>query len=131
MTTGEKIRKLRIEAGLLQRELAEIVGVNVTTVNSWETDKRIPLPSTIKKLNDYFGVDIADDGKPKVDESQLAHRSARCRACDYRWGNGYSNDVYCDYYLRTGIRRECPPGDECTKFKPRKGYRTYGKDFKI
>lgn len=131
MTIGEKIRKLRAEAGLLQRELAEIVGVNKHTVNSWETGRQVPLPNTITRLNEYFGVDIMDDGKPEIDESQLAHKSPKCRTCDYLWGNRYTNDVCCDYLLRTGQRRGCPGGDKCDKYKPRKGYKTYGKDFKI
>ena len=51
---GQFIAKMRKEKGLLQRELAAIIGVDRTTVNKWE--KGILLPSTkcLIKLSIFF-----------------------------------------------------------------------------
>lgn len=40
----------------------------------------------------------------------------RCKECMY---SGYVlfHDLCCDYMLLTGKHRDCPAGDECTKFK--------------
>lgn len=61
----------------------------------------------------------------------VAAKSQKCKSCEYLWGNRTTNTVLCDYFGRTGELRRCPGGDICEKYKPRKGYRTYGKDFKF
>jgi transcriptional regulator with XRE-family HTH domain len=38
--TGEDMRRLRREAGLTQRELAEAMGVWLNTISRWEIEKR-------------------------------------------------------------------------------------------
>lgn len=137
MTIGEKIRKLRTEAGLPLNKLAKIIGVSDYAFRAWENDVYVPRPENLKKLNQYFGVNISEEAnidavdKVKENGTQYAQNSEKCRTCDYLWGNRYTNDVCCDYLLRTGQRRGCPGGDNCDKYKPRKGYKTYGKDFKI
>lgn len=50
MTFGEKIRKLRIEANLTQKDLAEQLNVTYQTVSKWETDINEPDFSTLKEL---------------------------------------------------------------------------------
>lgn len=44
----------------------------------------------------------------------------RCRDCDYGLPIYQGDDVLimgCTYVLRTGRRRPCPPGEECSIFK--------------
>jgi len=41
-TTGSRIRAARERAGLLQQELADLVGVTRTTVGNWESDLHPP-----------------------------------------------------------------------------------------
>jgi DNA-binding XRE family transcriptional regulator len=54
-TLGEHIRKKRMDLGLLQRELAEIIGVNAYTIHNWECSHSRPqtllIPKVIKFLN--------------------------------------------------------------------------------
>ena len=39
---GESIRRLRKEAGFTQEQLAEAMGVSVSAVHKWESDKATP-----------------------------------------------------------------------------------------
>ena len=49
-TFGERLRELRKKAGLTQEELAYKVGVHETTIRGWETTKRLPHASELRKL---------------------------------------------------------------------------------
>src|SRR5262245_4545307 len=42
-TLGDHIRKKRIELGLLQREVADLLGVDSQSVNAWERNYREPV----------------------------------------------------------------------------------------
>src|SRR5262249_26183545 len=41
-TLGDEIRKVRLERGLLQRDVARVIGVSVQSVVGWETNRRQP-----------------------------------------------------------------------------------------
>lgn len=59
MKFGEKVRKLRRERGLIQQELADILGVSVRTIKNYESGNSYPKKRDIyKKLADYFNVNI-------------------------------------------------------------------------
>ena len=47
---GEKLKRLRKEAGLTQTVLADLVDVSRRTIISWELDERIPASDKIPKL---------------------------------------------------------------------------------
>jgi transcriptional regulator with XRE-family HTH domain len=53
-TIGDHIRKRRLDLGLLQKEVAEQIGVDKTTIMNWERGRNSPglqnLPGTIKCL---------------------------------------------------------------------------------
>ena len=54
----ERLKKLRIENGLKQSELAEKVGVSKVTVSLWENGHRVPEMKALKKLSELFDVSI-------------------------------------------------------------------------
>lgn len=56
----KNIRSLRKGAGMTQKELADKLGVTITTVSRWEKGEYVPSPRCIKKLADMFGVNGAD-----------------------------------------------------------------------
>jgi len=56
MTVGEKIAKLRTEAGISQEELAEQINVSRQSISKWEIDQAIPQIDKILLLCDYFHV---------------------------------------------------------------------------
>jgi len=44
--------------------------------------------------------------------------SERCKSCRYFWHVNQSvGYMGCEYILRTGTRRPCPPGDACTVYQ--------------
>lgn len=55
---GERFRLLREEKGLLQREVAEKLGLTRVAVTNYEQDNRVPDPETLKKIADLFGVSV-------------------------------------------------------------------------
>ncbi len=46
----------RVNAGLTQKELAEILGVSRTTVVNWEKGNTEPTISQLKKLSELSGI---------------------------------------------------------------------------
>jgi DNA-binding XRE family transcriptional regulator len=54
VTIGDHLRKRRLDVGLLQRELAERLGVDETTVTNWELNRTAPalrfLPGIVRFL---------------------------------------------------------------------------------
>ena len=55
MTLGQKIKKLRTEKGLTQKDLADDIHVTFQTVSKWENDENEPDVSTIRELAKLFG----------------------------------------------------------------------------
>lgn len=51
-----KIKLLRINKGLSQKELAKLLGVNTSVVSKYETSAVVPSISVIKKLTKVFNV---------------------------------------------------------------------------
>ncbi|WP_278278369.1 helix-turn-helix domain-containing protein [Alkalibacter saccharofermentans] len=56
MCIGEKIRCLREEKNMTQKQLAEILGISQQAVGKWEKGINEPDFETIVKLCDIFGV---------------------------------------------------------------------------
>ncbi len=53
---GERLKKLRKQAGLSQMVLAEHLGVSQQAVGKWETGRATPNPSTIATIAELLGV---------------------------------------------------------------------------
>jgi transcriptional regulator with XRE-family HTH domain len=50
------LRQLREQAVLTQAEIAEKIGVSVTTISHWETGSKRPRAGNIRKLAEVLGV---------------------------------------------------------------------------
>lgn len=48
------LRAARINAGLSQGEVAKAVGVNITTMSSWETGKTKPTTDKFRKMCELY-----------------------------------------------------------------------------
>lgn len=55
---SKQLRILRTDAGLNQAELGRIIGVDRSSINLWESGKRSPQMVYVKKLCEYFDVDM-------------------------------------------------------------------------
>ena len=53
---GERLKKLRQESGLTQKQLAEKINCAHSAIVYWETNRQEPNISTLKKLCIYFDV---------------------------------------------------------------------------
>lgn len=53
---GNKLKQLRLQAGLTQKQLADKLGVTKSVVSYYELQERYPSPDTLIKLCGIFGV---------------------------------------------------------------------------
>ena len=58
MIVGKRIRALRKERGLTQKELGDELNLDKTTISHYENGRRMPDLEFIKKVTNYFKVDI-------------------------------------------------------------------------
>ena len=56
MQFSDNIRRLRIERGLTQTQLAAILGVNKSIISAYENQDRLPSLNILVKLSAEFGV---------------------------------------------------------------------------
>ena len=74
----DRIKQLRKQKGLTQKEMAEAVGVGVSTIAMWESGKRTPSFKLLNDLSDLFDKSIDyilgtsdDDRSPKLNDAQI------------------------------------------------------------
>ena len=73
MSFGQKIKKIRTDAGFSQAYLAELIGVSAQSVSNWECDNTmpdisqiVPLAGALSVSTDFLlgvGMDEANDRK--------------------------------------------------------------------
>ena len=57
-TFATRVKQLRIDNNLTQKDIAEKMSITPTGVSYWETGNAIPSYETLKKLADLFNVSI-------------------------------------------------------------------------
>lgn len=60
MTTGELIKKARVNAGLTQKELSDRIGVSYQMIQAWENNRRNPKIESLQKIADALNVDVSE-----------------------------------------------------------------------
>ena len=89
MTTAEKIKQLRLDKGLSQEALGNLVGVQKAAINKYETGRVINIKrSTLKLLADALNVTPADLLDDDVSTSSPADNT------DALFIDKYGQDVY-------------------------------------
>lgn len=53
-TIGEYIRKVRLERRLMQKEVAELLGVTTSFIENWEAKKNAPSKRYHSKIGDFL-----------------------------------------------------------------------------
>jgi transcriptional regulator with XRE-family HTH domain len=66
-TAGERLKRLRREAGLSQSQLARAAGVPIGTLRNWEQNRRVPLLDTAARVARAIGVSLDElAGQPEA-----------------------------------------------------------------
>jgi transcriptional regulator with XRE-family HTH domain len=55
ISLGDHIRARRLELGMLQREVAEALGVDTMTITNWERNQYRPSPRMLPRLFRFLG----------------------------------------------------------------------------
>ena len=78
MTLGQKIKKLRNEKGLTQKDLADQLHVTFQTVSKWESDTNEPDIATLKEIAKCFDCSVNDllNDEEETKESSGEHAIA-------------------------------------------------------
>lgn len=62
---GDRIKQLRKEKGISQRDMAKSLGINVSTYSNYENNHREPSSEIIKQVSKVLGVSVQDLLVPK------------------------------------------------------------------
>lgn len=68
-TIGSKIKTLRKGRKLTQQELADALNVTRCTISNYETNRRQPHIHELKRISEWFGVDLSYFGIIPKDEA--------------------------------------------------------------
>lgn len=75
MTIGEKLKKLRVDKKLKQKEIAIILNLSVSGYAGYESDRRIPGIEIIIKLANYYKVStdyiLGVDNKKSINNRKI------------------------------------------------------------
>ncbi len=74
-TIGDHLRKRRLDLGLLQREVAERIGVDECTVCNWEGRRNVPELRFMPRIIEFLSYAPYDPTVP------LSKRLLNCRTC--------------------------------------------------
>lgn len=76
---GKRIKKLRLEQGLKQKELAEKLGISTSSIGMYEREARQPDTEILKKIANYFNVsiDYILGNSDKRDHSELTRKDEK------------------------------------------------------
>lgn len=55
---GNKLKNLRENKGLLQKELADKIGISLSSISMYERGERQPDNDTLKKISKFFNVTV-------------------------------------------------------------------------
>lgn len=80
MTLGEKIRNRRLELNILQKDVAQIIGVSEDSITFWENERATPQIHHYPKVTEFLGY-----FPYKIDNSTLGGKIKK-----YRYLNGVS-----------------------------------------
>lgn len=87
---ADRLKEMRTKRGLTQREVAERIGIGVSTLGMYEAGKREPDLDTLRKLARFFGVTVdylmGNEAEELSPEEQLRRLGALLR------GNGATEE---------------------------------------
>ncbi len=89
---GEKIRYLRIQKNMTQKELGEkLGGIPQQQIGRWENGKSNPKLNTLQKIAAALSVNVNDLLESPLDDSPLYKAFKNANPSDYPIGNDFIN----------------------------------------
>ena len=79
-TFGDRLRELRRERGMQQRELGELYNLSSSAIGSYERNLREPTLELLLQLSEYFGVSV---------DYLLCRTEERLKAKEYKEKDSY------------------------------------------
>jgi DNA-binding XRE family transcriptional regulator len=76
-TIGDHIKKRRLELGLFQKQVAEIIGVDECTVTNWEKGRTSPALRLLPKTIGFLGYSTSIGDTDTVGAKLLRYRKSR------------------------------------------------------
>ena len=76
-TIGDHIKKRRLELGLYQRQVAEVIGIDESTITNWEKNRTIPTLRCIPKIVEFLGYDPSPNDSNRLGGKLLRYRKSR------------------------------------------------------
>lgn len=95
MTTGEKIRTLRKELGLTQRQLAEKSGIIETTIRKYESGAQNPKLNNLQRLATALDIPLNDLLFPDGIDREFELICDTLSAAGYKIEQGIMADQFC------------------------------------
>lgn len=82
MTTGEKIKRMRNECGITQKQLADMIGSTQQQIGQWENGVRDPKMTSLRRIAEAFDCPMTDflpdyDAQPSIGAAIRIRRHAR------------------------------------------------------
>lgn len=108
MEFGQRVKKLRIEAGLTQEDIAKKLGLSKTAVGAWENGRAKPRLDKMNQLSDLFGVPVSE----LLGERQVVGASKLVPLMGYtHMGEAVDEDT-CDHMVEvpTSVAEAHPSG---------------------
>lgn len=86
MTLGSRLKELREEKGMTQKDIAELLGISDVGLGNYERGVRNPDPDTLKRLSEIFNCSVdyllGNTNKRKWDTETIAFSSVSVDGLD-------------------------------------------------
>ena len=92
-TFGDRLRELRRERGMQQRELGELYNLSSSAIGSYERNLREPTLELLLQLSEYFGVSV---------DYLLCRTEERLTAKEYKEKDSYELAEFMSGHITVG-----------------------------
>lgn len=77
-TLGDHLRKRRLDLGLLQKDVAKLLGTNLGSIVNWETNLRSPRIDYVSKIIEFIGyVPFENSAETTLGEKIVTYRKIK------------------------------------------------------
>lgn len=116
MTIGEQIQRIRIQKGLTQERLAEMLEVSRQSVSKWELGQAIPDVEKIVRMSELFDVStdtllLREPEEPEVSKNPLHLGSVYLVVKDFE-----RSVTFYEKFLETKVENRCRSGNKFVEF---------------